>query len=211
MHTPDLVTNLVAPASRKVGKRARPAEGTYAMRAMRRPASAATIGAQIRAREEQRHERRTDARPGRGGQTGGASRDLLAGADTQGTGRDVLQADPADTREGRQMGSIPGRRAGAPRDAVVPGMGVRAPDRGDHGAPFLPLHDPRLDAALGAGGTTWRPSDPGSRSRASCSTPPASGYASGDRSPKTSGLVWPVSIRYGPSTSWHAGATGFMA
>jgi hypothetical protein len=45
--------------------------------------------------------------------------------------------------------AVPGRRAGAPRDAVVPGMGVRAPDRGDHGAPFLPLHDRRLDAALG--------------------------------------------------------------
>ena len=47
------------------------------------------------------------------------------------------------------MGGIPCRRAWAPRDAVVPGMGVRAPQRGNYGAPFLPPHDPRLDAALG--------------------------------------------------------------
>ena len=106
------------------------------------------------------------------------------------------------------MDGIPGRRTWAPRDAVVLGVGVRAPDRGDHGALFLPPHDPRLDTAL------WRVGRCGGHPTPDRGVGPRvgpRGHASGDRSPKSSGLVQPFSIRYCPSTSWHADATGFMA
>src|SRR3712207_5185443 len=47
------------------------------------------------------------------------------------------------------MCGVPGRRVEALRHAVVSSMGLRAPGHGARGALFLPLHDPRLDGALG--------------------------------------------------------------
>src|SRR5215211_3664865 len=93
---------------------------------MRHSASAATIGVEIRVREDRRHVRRTDARPQRDRPAKSPSRNRPARADPQGTTRDVLQTDPADCPEGRQVDGIPGSRAETPRHAMVPGVGLGA-------------------------------------------------------------------------------------